>query len=159
MAFAAHKKVLVARFDREPVQGVMQAPELQSEALELLRPDGSLLKLPLGEVKAVCFVRDFDDADTWRPERSFSARPKLAGLWVRLKFRDGDWLEGILPNNLMQVEMPGFSVIPPDPTFQNQRIWVPRAALSSVEVLGVIGSPLRRPKAKPADEDQMRMFE
>ena len=40
-------------------------------------------------------------------------------------------------------------MVPPDPTFQNQRVFVPKEALESVQVLGVIGSPLRR-RAKEA---------
>ena len=160
MAVSAHKKVLVSRFDREPVEGFMQSPETQLESLEVLRADGSLLKVPIAEAKAICFVRDFDGGETWKEHRQFSARPKMGGLWVRLKFRDGDSLEGIVPNNLMHLEPTGFGVVPPDPTFQNQRIWVPRPALAGVEVLGVIGSPLRRrkPGEKP-DEGQLRMFE
>ena len=158
MAVSAHKKVLLARFDRELLQGFIQSPESQVTELELLRTDGSLLKVPLAETKAVCFVRDFEAGDTWKKHQSFSARPKMAGLWVRLRFRDGDWLEGIVPNNLLQIEPAGFGVIPPDPTFQNQRIWVPRPALEGVEVLGVIGSPLRRKKVV-ADEGQLKMFE
>ena len=160
MAVSAHKKVLVSRFDREPVEGFMQSPETQLESLEVLRADGSLLKVPIAEAKAICFVRDFDGGETWKKHRQFSARPKMGGLWVRLKFRDGDSLEGIVPNNLMHLEPTGFGVVPPDPTFQNQRIWVPRPALAGVEVLGVIGSPLRRrkPGEKP-DEGQLRMFE
>jgi hypothetical protein len=80
---------------------------------------------------------------------------------VRLSFRDGDTAEGLLPNNLLQVEPNGFFLIPPDPTFQNQRIFVPREALRDVQVLGVIGTPLRRPKAAKAaskDEEQLEMF-
>jgi len=62
-------------------------------------------------------------------------------------------------NNLMQVEASGFSIVPPDPTFQNQRIYVPRAALSEVQVLGVIGSSLRRrPKPAVKGEGQLEMF-
>jgi hypothetical protein len=159
VAVAAHKKVLIVRFDREPVQGVMQPPELQAGEFELLRPDGSLQLVASAEVKAVCFIREFDETDAWRSQRAFSARPKLAGLWIRLKFRDGDWMEGIVPNNLLAADVNGFSVVPPDAKFQNQRIWAPRSALESVEVLGVIGSPLRRPKQKPVDEDQLKMFE
>jgi hypothetical protein len=160
VAVSAHKKVLVSRFDREPVEGFMQSPETQQDSLEVLRADGSLLKVPIAETKAICFVRDFDGGETWKKHRQFSARPKMGGLWVRLKFRDGDSLEGIVPNNLMHLEPTGFGVVPPDPTFQNQRIWVPRPALAGVEVLGVIGSPLRRrkPGEKP-DEGQLRMFE
>jgi len=64
-------------------------------------------------------------------------------------------------NNLMQLETNGFSIVPPDPTFQNQKIFVPRAALSDVQVLGVIGSPLRGRRAKPAakEEGQLEMFD
>ena len=75
--------------------------------------------------------------------------PKWTGLWVCLRFRDGDVLEGIIPNNLMQMEPCGFSVIPPDSFGNQQRVWVPRLSLAAVEVLGVVGSPLQKRKAKP----------
>jgi hypothetical protein len=84
----------------------------------------------------------------------------MPGIWVRLLFRDGDSLEGMLPNNMLLVEPAGFSIIPPDPTFQNQRIFVPRPALREVQVLGVVGSPLKRRDAKkPVTEGQLDMFE
>jgi hypothetical protein len=107
----------------------------------------------------VCFVRDFEAGENWRDHRAFSTRPKSQGLWLRFAFRDGDWVEGIAPNNLLLAETNGFQAVPPDPTFQNQRMFVPRAALSSVQVLGVIGSPLRRPATKKAVEGQLKMFE
>jgi len=160
VAVSAHKKVLVSRFgDREPVEGFVQSPETQQDILEVLAQDGSLLKVPLAETKAICFVRDFEAGETWKKHRQFSTRPKMNGLWVRLKFRDGDWLEGIVPNNLLHLESAGFGIVPPDPTFQNQRIWVPRPALSGVEVLGVIGSPLRRRKQEKPRDGQLQMFE
>ena len=74
--------------------------------------------------------------------------------------RDGEVLEGVMPNNLLN-DPGGVTIVPPDPSFQNQRIFVPREAASSVEVLGVIGSPLRKPAAKkrPLDADkQLEMF-
>lgn len=161
MAGTANKKVLVARFDRETLRGFVQSPGgFEADRLELLTPEGALLKIPYAETKVVCFVRDFDTGETWREHRAFSTRPKTAGLWVRLRFRDSDSLEGMLGNNLMLVEPSGFSIIPPDPTFQNQRIFVPRAALTDVQVLGVIGSPLRRRPAKKVEkeEGQLEMF-
>ena len=163
MAGTTNKRVLVARFDRETLRGFAQTPAgFDADSLELLTPEGGLLRVPFSETKAVCFVRDFESGETWREHRTFAARPKSAGLWLRLRFRDGDSIEGMLPNNLMAVESSGFSIVPPDPTFQNQRIFVPRAALTEVQVLGVIGSPLRpRRRAKPAEEkgDQLKMFE
>ena len=74
---------------------------------------------------------------------------------MRLTFRDRDSIEGMLANNLLLVDPMGFSITPPDPTFQNQRIFVPRAALEDVQVLGVIGSSLRRrPAKKPVEKDE-----
>lgn len=160
MAQSTNKKVLLARFDREPVEGFVQASAgFDAETIELLTPSGNLLRIPVAETKAVCFVRDFEAGESWREHRTFLTRPKMPGVWLRLLFRDGDSLEGMLPNNLMLVDPAGFSIIPPDPTFQNQRIFVPRQALMEVQVLGVVGSPLRRRQAKKAGEEgQLEMF-
>jgi len=159
LASSSNKKVLVVRFDRETLPGFLQTPGgLEGDSVELLRPDGSLVQIPFAETKLVCFVRDFDGGETWRQHRAFSNRPKTAGIWIRFAFRDGDWLEGIAPNDLLRVEASGFQAIPPDPTFQNQRVFVPRSALSSVQVLGVIGSPLRRRREPAAGQRQLEMF-
>lgn len=160
MAQSTNKKVLLARFEREPVEGFVHASAgFDEEAIEILTPLGALLRIPLSETKAVCFVKDFEAGETWRAHRTFLTRPKMPGLWVRLVFRDGDSLEGMLPNNIMLVQPAGFSIIPPDSTFQNQHIFVPRPALREVQVLGVIGSPLkRRPVKKTMEEDQLEMF-
>jgi hypothetical protein len=161
VAVSSNKKVLVARFDRETLAGFVQTPAgFEADAVELLTPEGSLLRIPYSETKAVCFVRDLETGETWREHRAFLTRPKSAGLWVRVQFRDNDSIEGMLANNLMLVEPYGFSIIPPDPTFQNQRIFVPRAAVSEVQVLGVIGSPLRRRPSKQPEKEpgQLDLF-
>ena len=59
----------------------------------------------------------------------------------------------------MQVEPAGFTVIPPDPFSNQQRVFVPRASLVGIEVLGVVGSPLTRRKVSPAPKDQGSLFE
>lgn len=160
MAQSTNKKVLLARFEREPVEGFVQASAgFEGETIEVLTPSGTLLRIPVADTKAVCFVRDFEAGEIWREHRTFLTRPKMPGVWVRLLFRDGDSLEGMLPNNLMLVDAKGFNIIPPDPTFQNQRIFVPKSALREVQVLGVVGSPLRRRQpAKPVGEGQLEMF-
>jgi Family of unknown function (DUF6982) len=160
VAPSTNKKVIVARFDRDSVAGFVQTPGgFAEDSVELLTPSGSLLKIPYSEVKVVCFVREFEGEDSWREHRHFATRPKTAGLWVRLQFTDGDTVEGLIANNLMSLESTGFQIIPPDPTFQNQRIFVPRSALTNVQVLGVIGSALRRKRpAKPPSEGQLEMF-
>jgi len=153
------KKALVRRFQRETLSGyVNPLSYLQPAGVELLSEEGNVSAIPYDEIKTVAFVRDFEPAGS--TERlTFLTRPKMAGLWVSFRFRDGEVLEGILPNNLLQIDHHGFVVIPPDPNGNQQRVFVPRQAILGVEVLGVVGSPLRKRKRPPASEDQIRLFE
>lgn len=152
------KKVIIRRFDRENLTGFVNALSyLQPTNLELLKPDGTLTLLPYEEVKSVCFVQDFDAPE--EPRRIFMTRPKLEGLWVRMFFRDGEVMDGILPNNLVTWDIAGFTVTPPEPDSNNQRVFVPRSALKSMQVLGVVGSPLRAGRKKPKTApDQPTLF-
>jgi len=157
MASSTTKKAQVRRFDRESLSGYVNTLSyLQLTGIELLLADGKMLSVPYSEIKILSFVRDFES--TAESPRTFNTRPKMDGLWVRFEFRDGDILEGIMPNNLLQVEPYGFLAIPPNPV-RDQRIFIPRSALKSVEVLGVVGSPLNRRKAKPEVRDQIGLFE
>jgi hypothetical protein len=158
VALTTNKKVFVTRFDRESVHGFVQTPGgFTDDSVEMLTPAGALMRIPYSEVKAVCFVRDFDAGDSWREHRSFASRPKAPGIWVRLVFQDEDSTEGMLANNLMLLEPNGFFITPPDPTFQNQRIFVPRLALREVQVVGVIGARRKTPQP-PKPQGQLEMF-
>ncbi len=158
MASSTTKKAVVERFDREALQGYVNAfTFLQLTGVELLSAEGNLVLVPYGEIKTLAFVRDFESSAE-PPRRVFHTRPKMDGLWVRLQFRDGEVREGILPNNLLQIDPHGFTVIPPDPYSNNQRVFIPRLALRLVEVLGVVGSPLKK-KARPASKEQIGLFE
>ena len=160
MAGSTSKKVVVRRFEREPLTGFINPQKyLQAGGVELLSPAGSLVTVPYDEVKTVCFVRDFLPDDMARERKVFGSRPKKEGLWVRLRFRDGDSLEGLMPNNLVQPEPAGYTITPPDPRSNNQRMFVPRAALEELQVLGVIQSPLRPRRAPAVSKQQLEMFE
>jgi hypothetical protein len=160
LAGSTNKKVLVTRFDRDTLSGFVNPQTyLQTLGLELLTTLGTVIVVPYSEVKTVSFVRDFDAGEARQEMRQFATRPKMEGLWVRLRFRDGDAMDGLLANNLLQLEHQGFTLVPPDPGFQNHRVFVPKAALSEVQVLGVVGSPLRKGrKAKPVPEEQLEIF-
>jgi len=161
LAGSTNKKVLVARFDRDTLSGFVNPQTfLQASGLELLTTLGTVLLVPYSEVKTVSFVRDFDAGEARRELRQFTTRPKMEGLWVRLRFRDGDAMDGLLANNLLQLEPQGFTIVPPDPGFQNQRVFVPKAALTEVQVLGVVGSPLRKGRRpKPVPAEQLEIFD
>ena len=159
MASSTTKKAVIRRFQKESLAGyVNPASYLQPAGVDLLSALGNVSTVPYEEIKTISFVREFDGAgDAGR--RVFNTRPKMEGLWVSLQFRDGEVMEGIMPNNLLQLEPYGFTVIPPDPYSSQQRVFIPRAAVASVEVLGVVGSPLKKRKAKAAPKEQIGLFD
>jgi hypothetical protein len=122
----------------------------------LLTPDGTHQEIPLSKIRSIYFVRDF--SDEFEPERkAFLSRPKLDGLWVRLRYTDGETLEGLIPNDLISLLDNGVQITPPDLNSTTDRIFVPRSALSEVTVLGVVGIARRKPEAVAAAA-QSRLF-
>jgi hypothetical protein len=155
------KKVQIWRFDRDLLSGfVNPLTYLRDFGIELLSLSGTVSTIPYREIKRVHFVKDFDPAGKPLERRVFLTRPKLDGLWVRMLFKDGEALEGVLSNDLLQLEPQGFTIVPPDYSYNNQRVFVPKSALSEIHVLGVVGSQLRKTasKRKPV-KDQIRLFE
>ena len=152
--------MLIRRFDREPLTGFVNPQSyLLADGVELLKTDGTVAIVPYREVKTVSFVKDFEIAEA-APERLvFHTRPKMDGLWVRMRFRDGEVMDGILSNNLLQLEPYGFTFTPPEPYANNQRVFSPREALSEFQVLGVVGSPLTRRRRKEVPKEQIGLFE
>lgn len=163
MSASTTKRVSVRFFDERLIHGyVSPHTYLRAESIEVLDRSAQLQILPYEEVRTVSFVREFEDEPDPNQRKVFGARPKSDGLWVRLSLRDGEILEGIIPNNLLQLTERGITVTPPDPNANTRRVFVPRAALSELKVLGVIGSPVRvarRPRRTPAPpRDQMGLF-
>jgi hypothetical protein len=113
--------------------------------------------IDLKEIKGVYFVREFADSESLS-RKTFTSRPRSEGLWVRLKFKDGEILEGMMPNDLTQALPEGYLVNPPDLRSNTQRIFVPRTALASLNVLAVIGGAQRRRRAAAEDVRQVPMF-
>jgi hypothetical protein len=159
VAASTAKKTVIRRFDRESLQGYVNPQNyLLSNGIEFLTPSGSILVLAYTEVKSVIFVKEFESSTD--AAKLFQTRPKMDGLWVRMTFRDGDVMDGILPNNPVKWEVQGYLVTPPEPYSNNQKLFIPREALSSMSILGVVGSPLTRTrKQKPALKDQPTLFD
>ena len=158
MAASTTKKAVVQRFDKETLSGyVHPSSYLQLTGIELLSEQGNVALVPYQEIKTISFVREFESATDTR--RVFNTRPKMEGLWMSFRFRDGELMEGVMPNNLLQLEPYGFTIIPPDPYSNQQRIFIPKLALDAVEVLGVVGSPLKKRKPKIASKEQIGLFE
>lgn len=134
---------------------------LQPKGVELLNLSGSLLLVPYEEIKTVCFVKDFEAPDPTE-RRLFTTRPKSAGLWVRMRFRDDDQMDGLLANNLALLDPYGFAITPPDPSSNTQRLFVPKGALRELLVVAVVGSPVRQAakgRTKATPEGQIPLFD
>jgi len=151
---------MIRRFDRESLPGFVNPQAyLQTGGVELLTASGNLLAVPYEDIKALYFVRDFDTAEPPAESRLFQNRPRMSGVWIRMKFRDGEVMDGLMPNNLLQLEPYGFTFVPPNAGSNSQKVFVPRAALVELQIVGVVGSPLRPRKARPKPEQQIELFE
>jgi hypothetical protein len=144
---STHKKVVVLLLDKTTRRGYLNPGKLgEADTVDLLSTDGEQHNFSVKDVRSIYFVRDFDS--NFEPERkAFLSRPKLEGLWVRLKFRDNDVIEGIVPNDLLSLLDRGVQITPPDLHGATLRIFIPRTALLEMTVLGVVGLARRKPAA------------
>ncbi|WP_263375656.1 DUF6982 domain-containing protein [Granulicella aggregans] len=179
---SAKKKTILRRMTGEILPGYLPLSGFthgtgSARVVELLDLSGRLIEIPLGDVRMISYVRDFNLADTTNPERltrrAFLARPRNEGVWVRMTFRGADrfperaaeTLEGLAAADLSLLdslmEDGGLHVAPPDIRSNTQRIFVPRAAIDSLQILAVITTPSRMkpvPERTP-EEIQKSLFE
>ena len=144
-ASSTHKKVVVELLDRKSLRGYLNPVRLRdSTPLDLLTAHGEHEEILREKIRAVYFVRDLNE--DFEPERrTFLSRPKLDGLWVKIRFLDDGLLEGVIPNDLLNLLDQGLYITPPDFNANSDRIYVPRSALASLTVLGVVGIARRKP--------------
>ncbi|MFZ0395896.1 MAG: hypothetical protein WAL73_18755, partial [Terracidiphilus sp.] len=73
-------------------------------------------------------------------------------LWLRMTLNDGEELEGLAANDRSLIEGAGLLLTPPDQRSNTQRIYVPRQAIQTLQVVSLIGAGKRRPGAEPQPE-------
>lgn len=163
MANSTAKRVLVYRFDRQPLEAIVNPSSyLAAGHIELITTAGSLQSMALEEVKALCFAVPGAAPDLFTTHNLFERRPKAPGLWARFTFRDGDLLEGMLSPNLLEWPCAGYLIVPPRAGSARQRVFIPRAAITRTELRGVVGAQTAPPRKKPApppDSNQLNIFE
>ena len=152
---STHKKVVIELDDRTALRGFLNPARLtDAETLDLLTPKGEHEEVPVAKVRAVYFVRDLNEE--FAPERkAFLNRPKLDGLWVKVRFHDDATLEGVIPNDLLTLLDNGLHLSPPDFNSNTDRIYVPRSAIAELTVLGVVGVARRKPSAATAAQPRL----
>lgn len=156
----SRKKAILRKFTRDWVAGYLPPTGFAGGGkIEILDLAGKVASYELKDVKWVCFVRDFNSGELHNPERllrkNFAARPRSEGLWLRLRLKDGDLIEGLTANDVTLIDQEGLFLTPPDTRANTQRIFVPRSSVVELEVLAVIGAA----KRKDAAPEQESLFQ
>lgn len=157
---SSRKPVIVRKFSRDWVAGYADAAFApDAPALEILDPAGKVVSIGWDSVKWVCYVRDFPAGEQTNPERllqkRFTVRPRAAGLWLRMTLTDGEELEGLAANDRSLIEGAGLLLTPPDTRSNTQRIYIPRQAVQTLEVVSLIGAAARK---RSATQPQPELF-
>jgi hypothetical protein len=162
---SVRKPVIVRKFSRDWCAGYAGAAFGQDAAeLEILDQSGKVLRIGWDQIKWVCYVRDFPSqtSDQANPERllqkRFSIRPRTAGIWLRMTLGDGEEIEGLAANDRSLIEGAGLLITPPDTRSNTQRIYVPRQAIVSLEVVSLIGVATRRRAEAAIREKELELF-
>jgi hypothetical protein len=160
---SARKKVVIRQLGGELTWGYLsQSGFVEADGgVNIIDPAGRVITIAINKIKTIAYVKDFNLNDSLEPERMgrrvFALRPRV-GLWVRLGFLDGDLVEGTvqLDPGLLDAAMEdrGIFLIPPDIRSNTQRLFVPRSAISRLEVVTAVA---RKP-ARGAVPEQGGLF-
>jgi len=164
LAGSTSKRVVLYRYDRQPLEGIISpGAYLQEAGIELMSVEGALFVFPYPDIKALCFVHEFGDPRLFSQHNLFDRRPRVPGLWTRFTLLDGDQLDGILPHNLLEWPSQGYTITPPHAVGLRQRVFIPRVTVKVTELRGVVGiSPAgvgrERRRGRAAPDAQLDMF-
>jgi hypothetical protein len=89
--------------------------------------------VPLSDLKAVFFVRDFNGNAAYNERKRFAPGEPSAGRRVQVVFRDNEVLVGSTEGDLHS--LPGLFVTPADPASNNIRVYAVSSAIRQVRTL------------------------
>lgn len=153
---SGRKKAIFRKLSRDWLAGYVPASGFVGEGrVEMLDLEGKVVSVEAESLKWICFVRDFNSGEMNNPERlarkTFAGRPRGEGLHVRVRLKDGDFVEGLVANDMSLVTSEGVFLTPPDLRSNTQRIWIPKSAIEELEVAAVLGAP-KRPRPVAAEQ-------
>jgi len=88
-------------------------------------------KIVVDHLKAIFFVKDFGGDKDYKEAKGSDALPG-SGKKIRVVFKDGEILSGY--THAINMEQPGFFLVPVDPKSNNERIFIVFSSLSQLEV-------------------------
>jgi hypothetical protein len=96
------------------------------------RPYGEGARVEFRALKALFFVRDLAGNPAYRERKDF-VRPPSYGRCVRVAFRDGEEMVGVV--HQIDRSKAGFFLFPADPASNNERVFAVFDAVSRIESL------------------------
>ncbi len=115
-----------------------RAPQSAPESFRVRRLESNLVEeVSARDVKAVFYVNSFEGDSEHQSLNFHSRAPIVHGIWVRLQFRDGEVMEGIVHNSIRYLVDPGFFLLPTDPDSNNRLVYVRKSWLADHRVLGM----------------------
>jgi hypothetical protein len=85
----------------------------------------------LNTIKGAFYVKTFEGSPK-KPRSTQQVWNPHSGQKVRITFKDGEVMEGIVNDVTRLAAAEGFYVVPNDPASNNYRIWINRAAVDKV---------------------------
>jgi len=126
--------VVRAYFSEEEIRDLNANPPGQ---LVIRTADGNQEAVDIADLKAIFFVKSFEGSQDYSEFKVFTQQPSGKGVWVRVRFQDGEVMEGIAPNALGTFAGSVFSLTPPDPQSNNQTVIVSKRCLENMQILGL----------------------
>lgn len=99
--------------------------------------NGGNTVVDLRQAKALFFVKTLEGRTDYVEVKFFERNPQIEGLWIKIRFKDGEITEGIVHNSLPFVADTGFFLRPPDPHSNNRVVFVVKSFLNDFRVLGI----------------------
>jgi hypothetical protein len=137
---------VVARFtDGRVLKGTIHdfAPNKVLFHLEPLEPGLAPMKIPVGALKALFFVKDYE-GDPKRKDRVDFDDVANPGRRLIVHFADGEKIAGT--TSAFAPDKPGFFMTPADPHANNERIFVIRTAVRRIEWVADVPAASAKPR-------------
>ena len=137
---------VVARFvDGRVLKGTIHdfAPGKAVFHIQPTEPGSPTLKVPVGALKALFFVKDYE-GDPKRKDRTDFDDASAQGRRLIVHFTDGEAVAGI--TSAFAPDKPGFFMTPADPNTNNDRIFVLRGAVRRIEWVADVPAGASRPR-------------
>jgi hypothetical protein len=141
------ERVVVRFRDGKLMKGYLRGFSVESDKIMFVGQNtGDALQVPVSELKAVFFVKNFDGFHEYVEKKAFGVR-KLRGRKVIVKFSDNETLVGIIEGDLpwdkgfslakLGERAKGFVLTPVDGDSNNEKVFVVGSAIQDISIIAV----------------------